>query len=151
MARGEFNFAFFKGLTALMWRDSKPVYFLSSIHNATLGKPVTRNLKKNGKYEKIQITCPILVSDYNTNMAGVDKSDQQSVVKKDKKQKTYYMRIFISFFMKCINNSYIIEGHVKPHVVQGKAKRDLLSFKEELAIQLVGKGERKQKKGDRGR
>ncbi|XP_065057630.1 piggyBac transposable element-derived protein 4-like [Rhopilema esculentum] len=138
MARGEFNFAFFKGLTALMWKDSKPVYFLSSIHDATLGKPVTRNLKKNGKYEKVQIACPILVSDYNTNMAGVDKSDQQSVVKKDKKQKTYYMRIFISFFMKCINNSYIIEGHVKPHVVQGKAKRDLLSFKEELAIQLVG-------------
>ena len=39
--------------------------------------------------------------------------------------------------MKCINNSYLIEGHVTPHVVQGKAKPDLLSFKEELVIQYT--------------
>ena len=87
-------------------------------------------------------------------MAGVDKSDQQHVAKKDKKQKTYYMGICKSFFKNCINNSYIIEGHGKPHVVQGKAKGDLLSFKGELAIQLAGnvcaKGKKK-KKGDRGR
>ena len=71
-------------------------------------------------------------------MAGVDKCDQQSVVKKDKKQKRYYMRIFISFLMKAINNAYVIEGHIKSHNTEGRRKRALLSFREELAIELVG-------------
>ena len=40
--------------------------------------------------------------------------------------------------MKAINNAYVIEGHVKPHVVQGKRKRDMLSFQEEITLQLIG-------------
>ena len=70
-------------------------------------------------------------------MLGVDLCDQQSIVKKDKKQKRFYLRIFIALLMKAINNAYIIEGQMKPHMVQGKGKRDLLAFKEELALALV--------------
>lgn len=139
MKRGEIKWACYKGLTAMVWKDSKPVYFLSSIHDASLGEEITRNSKnKEGVYEKVGISCPQLAIDYNKNMVGVDKNDQNTVVKKDKKQKRYYMRIFVSFLMKAINNAYILEGHVKEHKVQGKTKRDMLSFKEELSMQLIG-------------
>ena len=146
MKRGESVSASFQRLTALMWKDSKPVYFLSSIHDASMGEPITRNTQKDGRYEQVQIQCPKLIIDYNGKMAGVDKSDQQSVIKKDKKQKRYYMRIFISFLMKAINNAYVIEGHIKPHHIKGRRKGDLLSFREELAVKLVGNVRVKAKK-----
>lgn len=40
--------------------------------------------------------------------------------------------------MLAIYNAYILEGHVVPHLPRGRRKRDLLSFQEELCIQLVG-------------
>ena len=128
MNRGGQNSASNKGLLALMWKDSRPVYFLSSIHDASLGQPVTRNTKVDGKYEKIEVSCPQLVIDYNGSMGGVDQCDQQSAVKKDKKQKRHYMRIFVGLFMKSINNAYILEDFDKPHIRPGQCKRDILSF-----------------------
>jgi len=138
MERGESRFASCKALIALVWKDSKPVYFLSTIHNSAPGLPVSRNIKKNGRYEKTMIQCPQLVQDYNEKMLGVDRCDQQSILKKDKKQKRFYVRIFLSIMMKAINNAYIMEGHVNPHTIQGKRRRDMLSFREELALQLIG-------------
>ena len=139
MKRGEYLWASCKSLNAMVWIDSKPVYFLSSIHDQSLGEPVTRNKKnKEGVYEKVNTTCPQLAIDYNKHMIAVDRSDQNAIVRKDRKQKRYYMRIFIAFLMKSIHNAYIMEGHVKQHVLQGRKKRDMLSFKEELAMQLIG-------------
>lgn len=40
--------------------------------------------------------------------------------------------------MIAIYNAYILEGHVIPHLPRGRRKRDLLSFQEDLCIQLVG-------------
>ena len=40
--------------------------------------------------------------------------------------------------MIAIYNAYILEGHFIPHLPRGRHKRDLLSFQEELCIQLVG-------------
>ena len=61
----------------MVWRDSKPVYFLSSIHDASIGAEIKRNSKnKDGVYEKVGISCPQLAIDYNKNMVGVDKNHQ---------------------------------------------------------------------------
>ena len=139
MKRGESVWASHKGLLALMWKDRKPVFFLSSAHDASMAEPIPRKIKdKDGQYKEINVDVPVLVKDYNQGMGGVDKSDKQAIVKKDKKQKRFYMRIFVSMLMKTNNNAYILEGHFYPHKVPGKSKRDLLQFKEELSIQLIG-------------
>ena len=152
LKKGEMKWACYKNLTALLWKDSKPVFFLSSIHDASQGEMITRTIKNNeGTYEKVNINCPQLATDYNKNMLGVDRSDQSSVVKKDKKQKRFYMRIFIAFLMKTINNAHILEGHAKGPNRRGKPKRDLLSFKEELAMQLIGEVRANKKAGGRKR
>ena len=104
MKRGESISTSFQGLTALMWKDSKHVYFQSFIHDACMCEPITRNTKKDGIYEQVQIQCRMYIG----KMAVVDKSDEQSAVKKDKKQKMYCMRIFISFLGKTINNAYCV-------------------------------------------
>ena len=75
------NSASFKGLLALMWKDSGPVSLLSSILDASLRQPVTQNTKVGGRYEKIEVSCPKLVIDYNGGMGEVDRCDQQSIVK----------------------------------------------------------------------
>ena len=108
MKTEESRSASFQGLTAPMWKDSKPMYFQSFIHDACMGEPITRHTKQDGIYEQVQIQYPKLVIDYNGKMARVDKSDQQSAVKKDKKHKMYCMRIFISFLMKTMNNAYCV-------------------------------------------
>ena len=38
----------------------------------------------------------------------------------------------------CVYNAFVIEGHYQPHQIPGHRKRDLLSFKDELCIQLIG-------------
>ena len=43
--RGQFTWKTFDTLVAMVWKDSKPVYFLSSIHNPVEGEPVTRNME----------------------------------------------------------------------------------------------------------
>ena len=39
--------------------------------------------------------------------------------------------------MKAINNAYIVGDHAKPHIIHGNRKRDMLSFREELALHLI--------------
>ena len=92
----------------------------------------------NGRWVTKKIYRPDIVKDYNTYMGGVDLCDQMTSLHKAKKQKHWYLRVFLKIVMISIYNAYILEGHVIPHLPRGRCKRDLLSFQEELCIQLVG-------------
>ena len=82
--------------------------------------------------------CPQLVKDYNKFMGGVDLHDQMTCVSKSKRQMRWYMTVFIKLILMCVYNAFVIEGHYQPHQIPGHRKRDLLSFKDELCIQLIG-------------
>ena len=81
---------------------------------------------------------PGIVKSYNNFMGGVDLSDQMTAVNKSKKQKRWYLRIFLKMVLLSIYNAYILEGFKRPQTPRGRRKRDLLSFKEDLCVQLVG-------------
>ena len=85
-----------------------------------------------------KIYRPPIVADYNKYMGGVDLCDQMTAVNKSKKQQRWYLRVFIKFLLLAIYNAYILEGYKIPHNVRGKRKRDLLKFKQDLCVQLVG-------------
>ena len=72
-------------------------------------------------------------------MGGVDLSDQMTAVNKSKKQKRRDLCIFLKIIVLLSTyNPYILEGHKRQHIPGGRRRTDLLSFKEDLRVQLVG-------------
>ncbi|CAB3252772.1 unnamed protein product [Arctia plantaginis] len=57
-------------LTAVSWKDNKPVAFLSSYVGAEPVSLVERFDKANKT--RIKITCPHIIKEYNAHMGGVD-------------------------------------------------------------------------------
>ena len=106
LQKGEIQ-AFERGkVMALKWKDKKPVYLLSTVHDVTT-KMVTQ---KCGK----EVIKPKVVCDYNDTMGGVDRSDQEiSYYPSTRNQQhKYYKKIFRHFIDKAVWNSYIIYSKV---------------------------------------
>ena len=133
-------------LLATVWLDSKPVYFLSTIHSPSFppGTPVeNRTVQRRGgakNREALQVPCPPVVKEYNKYMGGVDIFDQHAQYYNfGRKSKRWYRRVIWYLVEIAINNSYIIEGHFEDHSHRGHRARSLLQFRKELAEQLLGK------------
>ena len=56
------------------WMDNGPTYFLSTFHKAADATQVQRRVKRQGV---VTFDAPLVASDYNENMGGVDLSDQK--------------------------------------------------------------------------
>ena len=78
MARGEVRwYRADDELLALQWKDKKVVTMLSAFRSAENYEHVWRQVKnKEGRWEKVKLPRPEVVSDYNAHMGGVDLSDQ---------------------------------------------------------------------------
>jgi hypothetical protein len=142
------------GMTALRWKDKKDVYLLSTIHpppevpawvedeeaddERDSDDLVRRRVKVRGQWVSKKIYRPQIVKSYNEFMGGVDICDQMTAVNKSKKQRRWYLRVFIKILLLSIYNAYVLEGHKRQHFAAGRRKRDLLSFKEDICKQLIG-------------
>ena len=113
------------------------VYYLSTAH------PPFDNLRTTVKRRQkdgtvAEFVCPPSVAAYADNMNGVDRLDQNTRQNKSKKTMKWYRRIETKLMETAIYNAYVLEGEVTDHKVQGQTKRDLLSFKMDLAHELIG-------------
>ena len=70
---GNYRFATSSELVAVLWRDRKDVSVLTTAHNATAGTVMKR---PQGSRQKVAVTCPHAIIDYNMYMGGVDLTDQ---------------------------------------------------------------------------
>ncbi|CAC5403620.1 unnamed protein product [Mytilus coruscus] len=75
---------------------------------------------------------------YAKYMRGVDRLDQMTRVAKEKKSMRWYRKIEFKLQAISICNSYVTNGYISDHEIPNKRKRDLLSFKLELANGLIG-------------
>ena len=129
-------------MLALQWKDNKTVSFLSTIHSVDGQRHVRRRSKVNGEFRDLWIRQPTLVSDYNTYMGGVDKSDQlinrYNVLRKTKKW-------WKTLFFHCLDiarvNAFILfQEYRKKHCDVEELKRSRrygqADFTEELAREL---------------
>ena len=66
-------------------------------------------------------------------MGDVDYNDQMTHLKKQKRQRKWYMRLIIKLFSMSCYNSYLIFKHFNP-----EKKVDYPEYKETLMMQLVG-------------
>lgn len=119
------------GISCLKWIDKRTVLMASNFHRPDLTETVMRK-KKNG--EKEEISCPVIIKDYNANMGFVDKADMlKSTYEIDRKSKKWWHRIMWHFVDVSVVNSYIIYNERI-----GSKSMDLKTFRLSVALGLVG-------------
>lgn len=108
MKRGESDWRITDdGIVSLKWVDKRIVRLASNFHNPELPTGTVERKKKNG--EKENITCPMMVIDYNSHMGYVDKADMmKNTYEIDRKSRKWWHRILWHFLDVTIVNSFII-------------------------------------------
>ena len=102
---------------------------VSSYHDPTAIVQVGRK-EKNGQTQ--QVSCPVAIRDYNSNMNCVDKFDQMKAVYEiDRKSHKWWHRIFFYFLDASTVNAFIIAKEIMPY------RMSMKSFRLELVDGLV--------------
>ena len=77
MKRGEHDWFSSNHLPAIKWMDNKSVILLSNYFNPKETQQIERRVKRSK--DKVKVTCPSVIQEYNQFMGGVDLSDQMKV------------------------------------------------------------------------
>ncbi|XP_046583065.1 piggyBac transposable element-derived protein 3-like [Haliotis rubra] len=136
LQRGTIDWRACGDFVATMWKDNKPLFYLSTAHSPEEDGLTTKRRKKDGSQE-ILPNAPC-VKDYGKYMGGVDRLDQNTRQNKGKKPMRWYRRVEVKLREIAIYNAYVIEGTFINHMPGGKRKRDMLAFKLGLLHQLIG-------------
>ena len=107
LRRGESLFLRKENIVVTVWKDKKPVYFLSS-QSDPVGNDTVRRRQRNGTV--IQVPSAPVVKTYNNNMGGVDLSDQmRGYYMAGRKSKKWWRCLMWFFVDVSIVNAYILE------------------------------------------
>jgi hypothetical protein len=137
MERGDSDW---RVLTFLKWKDRKAVFFLNNFHDLNIEETISR---KNKDRSQTEIACPLIVKDYNRNMAFVDKMDMlKSLYEIDPKSKKWWHRILFHFIDVALVNSFIIYKDRSSEKIES-----LEHFRLSVMIGLIGAAPNKTRKG----
>ena len=123
----------YQGVVAFVWKDSKPVHFLSTAHYPDEVATVQRQQKErcSGQYSVKEVESHKIVVDYNANMGAVDTNDQMTTVRKSRKQLRWYVLLIQSSSLKFLLTI--------PTSLRVTSKSIFLSVKEKGISQLSGR------------
>ena len=95
MARGEVSFAYSNELLYFKWKDSKGITMLTNDTSKSKETTSVSRWSKASK-ERIKVSCPVILAEYNKFMGGVDIMDQmKSYYELDRRSRSrFYIRIF---------------------------------------------------------
>ena len=93
--------------------DNKSVILLSNYFNPKETQQIERRVK--GSKDKVKVTCPSVIQEYNQFMGGVDLSDQMKVTYEvDRRSKfRFYLRVFFDFLDIAVVNSKIVYNKIE--------------------------------------
>lgn len=104
LANGEVRFRQSGNLLATVWKDKRQIALVSTNSSAT-----TDTVQRRAKGGPIEKTIPNAVSNYNTNMGGVDLNDQlRSYYTIGRKSVKWWRCCFFYLLEVAVLNSYII-------------------------------------------
>lgn len=125
-------------MLASYWKDNRIVYYLSTIHAPEDEQLRTNRKNKDGTLNVL--TATPTQQAYAQYMGGVDRLDEMTRINKEKKSMRSYRKVEVKLREVSIYNAYVLEGLcVTDHDRPNKRKRDLMSFKLELAHNLIGR------------
>jgi len=120
----------------MVWKDKRPIYFVTS---TLISASHTTVLRYDAhQHRRLPVTCPEAVKAYNNNMGGTDLNDQMTKLQKSRRHYRWPRRLIMKFFMWAAYNSYVQMGFVKPHAPPNKAVYTFHMFLEDLCENLVG-------------
>ncbi len=130
LEQGEYAHQQRRDLTALVWRDRKPVFMLST-HCSALETTHLERTKADGTV--VHLPCPKIVEDYNLGRGAVDTVNQlHSNYYIGRKSSKWWPRLAWWLIDMCIVNAYRLHSFVQ----QGQTQ---LAFRQELMHALVSK------------
>ena len=124
-------------------------HFITTMHiGERLGNPTVKRRQADGS--QTYVSYPSCLPDYQKHMRDVDRGDQlESYDNVGTKSKKWWRRIFSFCVEVCVLNSLCLKKMVRPveHQQRGRRKRNMLSFRLELAKGLNGNFSPRQKAG----
>ena len=124
------------------WHDKRDISFLSTNMLPSEAPRIVQR-RKNGR--NINSEKPRVADIYTANMGGADRADQlHSFYFAGYSSRKWYRYIFWFLFNLSVCNGFILKANYRAD--QGKQKRPMISFRLDLAKQLIdGKRKRKQR------
>ncbi|XP_050410991.1 piggyBac transposable element-derived protein 4-like [Patella vulgata] len=151
---GEYKIMQASNLTAGMWKDKRIVNFMSTADSPLSTVEVQRK-QKDGTVKTVK--CPVTIKEYNSNMAGVDRSDQLRMEYPTyRMSKKWWLYLFYFLFDLSISNAFVLYKESKKHVKKTKNGKiiptSLLEFKMNLFKKMIGNARngRKRKRVESG-
>ncbi|XP_060803721.1 piggyBac transposable element-derived protein 3-like [Amyelois transitella] len=137
MQRGNIYAVSSNGITFTKWMDTKAVHMLTNFISPV--QTITIKRRQAGTAQKINVTCPEVVMQYNKYMGGVDLMDQRKACYEvDRKAKIkYYLRLFFDMLDIAMNNAYLVYVKLhEAHRVEGPLLTSL-EFRQHIARGLI--------------
>lgn len=121
--RGDFDHRFStSGIVIFNWKDNKVVYLASNYH----GNETTTVQRTSKDGSKSNVTCPILVKDYNSFMGRVDHADRLQVLYcVDRKSKKWWLRIYWGLLDIVFVNAYVVYCQIFGQMVVLEIRRSI--------------------------
>ena len=136
-------------MTAVAWKDQKPVFYLTTFEDPTQTSTVNRRQKDSTQKE---YSAPKVAENYNKYMFGVDLADRKRMAYTTcRKAKKWWKYLFWFCFDVALVNSFICFQESPNHKKTTKHGREVkhrkIDFRQALATQLIGtfRGSRKRK------
>ena len=111
--RSEHDWFFSNHLSAIKWMDNKSVILSSNYSNPKEMQQL--ELRVKGSKDKVKVTCPSVIQEYNKFMGGVDLSNQMKVTYQvDRRSKFIFsLRVFFDFLDIAIVNSKMVYNKIQ--------------------------------------
>ena len=108
MKRDEHDWFSSNHLSAIKWMENKSVILLSNYFKPKETHQIEHRV--NNSKDKVKVTCPSVIQEYNQIMGGVDLSDQMKVTYEvDRRSKfRFYLRVFFGFLDIAVANAKIV-------------------------------------------
>ncbi|KAE9522457.1 hypothetical protein AGLY_017118 [Aphis glycines] len=126
-------------ISAVTWKDNKAVKLLSTYCGENPKSKMTRF--DRSKKTNTEIDCPMLISEYNKHMGGVDLLDNHIGRYKIRfRSRKWYMRLFYHLIDLSVVNSWLLFKRVKEQQNE-KPEIELPDWRKQLACGLVKSGQ----------
>ncbi|XP_055006442.1 piggyBac transposable element-derived protein 4-like [Boleophthalmus pectinirostris] len=135
--RGDVRWLRKDSLLFVKWMDKREVAMCSSVHKASSGQTVPRNIKTQGVWSIENVPVPDAVLDYNKNMGGVLSDALIGFYTVHHKTMKWYKTLFYHFLDIVIVNSHILYRETEKTLATGTKILTQKKFREALCEQLV--------------
>ena len=129
-------------LVATAWRDKKTIHLLSTADDP--GAPAVQVERKRRDGTRNNVSCPMVVREYNAHMNGVDHADQlRSEHATYRTSKKWWHYVFWFLVDLAVANAFILFRESPHHQRQTKTGRRKpwrqVEFRQALSKQLIGR------------